>query len=270
MGAPVRQPAVFVPHGGGPWPVLPMAGLDEGERAALLAGLRALFRIDPCPRAVLVVTAHWEADRPTVSAHPRPPMLYDYSGFAPEAYELDWPAPGSPELAARVLARLDEAGIAAASDPERGFDHGTFVPMMVGWPAADVPTVQLSLCRDLDPARHLALGRALAPLRDEGVLIVGSGNSFHNLRALFGPTPQGVQASERFDAWLARVVGQALCERDEQLAGWSTAPHAGFCHPRSEHLLPLLVVAGAAGEDRGRVAWAGRFNGFAISGHRFG
>ncbi|MEO0325428.1 MAG: class III extradiol ring-cleavage dioxygenase, partial [Myxococcota bacterium] len=220
------------------------------------------------PHALLVVSAHWEEDVPTVMSAQRPPMLYDYYGFPPASYEIRWPAPGAPELAGRVRRLLEGAGIPSAEDAARGFDHGTFVPLGRVFPEADVPTVQLSLERNLDPARHLAIGRALAPLRDEGVFLIGSGMSYHNMRGFRAPGAEAI--AERFDEWLGEVVGRAPEARDAALRLWTEAPAARDVHPREEHLLPLMVVAGAAGNDAGSVPFRGRFMGKAISAVRFG
>lgn len=265
-----RQPVVYLPHGGGPWPFVDGLG-DPNELSALASYLRALPRVGPvAPRAVVMVTAHWEEAVPTVSAAARPPMLYDYYGFPAEAYQVTWDAPGDPALAARVRALLSAAGIASASSPDRGFDHGTFVPMKVAWPEANIPTVQLSLQQGLDPAAHLALGRALAPLRDEGVLVVGSGMSYHNLRAFFRDRAEATAASAAFDAWLSETVARDPADRVARLRAWAGAPAARRAHPREEHLLPLMVIAGAAGDDLGRVAWQGQLMGSRISAHHFG
>ena len=220
------------------------------------------------PRALLVVSAHWETPEPAVTTGARPDLVYDYDGFPPHTYELKWPAPGAPEIAARVLAALAAAGIAAHGDPARGFDHGVFVPLKVAFPDANVPTVQLSLQTGLDPARHLAIGKALAPLRDEGVLLLGSGMSFHDLRR-FG-SPAALEPSERFDAWLAATCEAAPAARDAGLADWQKAPAARQCHPREEHLLPLMVCAGAAGEDRGRVVFRDTVMEAVVSAVQFG
>jgi aromatic ring-opening dioxygenase catalytic subunit (LigB family) len=195
-------------------------------------------------------------------------MLYDYYGFPPETYQITWPAPGEPQLASRVQGLLEVAGFATACDDRRGFDHGTFVPLMLTYPGADVPTVQLSLKRGLDPREHLAMGRALAPLRDEGVLIVGSGMTYHNLRA-FGD-PGAATAAEGLDAWLREAMCLPASEREQQLTAWSKAPYARQAHPREEHLLPLMVVAGAAGADLGEVAYNGTFMGKRLSAYHFG
>src|SRR5215472_1203191 len=156
------------------------------------------------PKALLVISAHWEAPVPTVTSGASPPLVYDYYGFPPHTYELRWPAPGSPDLAARVQTLLSNARIESQADPERGFDHGVFVPLKLTYPEAAVPTVQLSLRAGLDPKMHLAIGRALAPLRDEGVFIVGSGMSYHNMRGFM--TREALAHSEQFDAWLTNAV----------------------------------------------------------------
>lgn len=263
-----RLPAVYLPHGGGPWPFVDV-GFPRDEVEALAGYLRGLpGRLPARPRALLVVSAHWEEHVPTVMTAPRPPILYDYYGFPPASYQITWPAPGDPALAARVQALLGAAGIASATDARRGFDHGTFIPLKVAFPEADLPAIQLSLKAGLDPAEHMALGRALAPLRDEGVLILGSGMSFHNMRAFF--SGEGPRASVEFDAWLGETIAAAPEDRDRRLLDWARAPSARAAHPREEHLLPLMVVAGAAGADRGRTAFTGSVFGQRISAHHFG
>jgi aromatic ring-opening dioxygenase catalytic subunit (LigB family) len=174
-------------------------------------------------------------------------MLYDYTGFGPEAYELQWPAPCASFLAGRVKDLLAGAGFVTAEDTERGFDHGTFIPLMVALPKADLPVLQLSLLRSLNPGEHLAMGRALAPLRDEGVLLLGSGNSYHNMPG-FGHA-ESTEPSRSFDEWLAHAVTSTPNERMRLLENWEEAPSARHCHPREEHLLPLHVMAGAALDD---------------------
>ena len=264
-----RTPVVYLPHGGGPWPFVDVGFGERGELDALASYLRSIRQVPPTPpKAVLVVSAHWEEPQPTVMTSERPPMLYDYYGFPPEAYTITWPAPGHPAVAARARALLDAAGFRSASDAARGFDHGAFVPLKLAYPDADMPTVQLSLKRGLDPEEHLAMGRALAPLRDEGVYIVGSGMTFHNLRA-FG-SPQARPVSEEFDRWLRDAATQPQAERDRRLAQWSKAPSARAAHPREEHLLPLMVVAGAAGADRATVAYGGTLTGIRLSAYHYG
>jgi len=264
-----RMPVVFVPHGGGPWPFVETGIGSQAEQDGLAAYLRSVREVaGRRPEAILVVSAHWEEPEPTVMTSPRPPMFYDYYGFPPESYRITWPAPGSPALAARVRALLRGQGIATGEDAKRGFDHGAFVPLKVAWPEAEIPTVQLSLREGLDPAEHLALGRALAPLRDEGVLIVGSGMTFHNLRGFFQPGAAPVAAA--FDAWLRETATAEPAARDAGLTRWEAAPAARAAHPREEHLLPLMVVAGAAGEDRGKVAWRGTIAELELSAYHFG
>jgi len=263
-----RMPVVFLPHGGGPWPFVEM-GMNRAELdtlAGYLRGVRAVPKTPP--RALLVVSAHWEEAVPTVMSAARPPMLYDYYGFPAESYQITWPAPGHPELAGQVQALLGAAGFQTAADPARGFDHGTFVPLKLTYPEAEVPTVQLSLKRGLDPEEHLAMGRALAPLRDEGVLIVGSGMSYHNMRGF--RSPGGAPAAEAFDAWLRETATLDAEARDRGLSAWSRAPSARAAHPREEHLLPLMVVAGAAGKDRGTTAFSGTVMGVRVSAYHFG
>lgn len=260
----MRMPTLFVPHGGGPWPFVEV-GLGSKEEQDKLAGyLRSIHRE---AKALLVISAHWEEPAPTVMTSEHPPMLYDYYGFPPESYAITWPAPGKPALASRVRALLEGAGFKTGADPERGYDHGTFVPLKVAYPKAEVPVVQLSLKKGLDPKEHIAMGRALAPLRDEGVFIIGSGMTYHNLRA-FGPSAKPV--SEAFDAWLREAATAPPAERDARLSEWTAAPSARLAHPREEHLLPLMVVAGAAGEDRGALGYDGTILGLRLSAYHFG
>ncbi|MGQ3672913.1 DODA-type extradiol aromatic ring-opening family dioxygenase [Xanthobacter sp. TB0136] len=267
-----RLPTLFIPHGGGPWPFLKPPAGQVDPWAPLAAHLRALdAEIGRRPRAVLVVSGHWEAEKPTVTTHPHPGLLYDYYGFPPHTYQLSYPAPGSPALARRTRDLLAEAGIESGEDDARGFDHGTFIPFMLIYPQADVPLVQLSLKEGLDPRTHLDIGRALAPLRDEDVLIVGSGLSFHNLRHFWSADAQVAEGAAAFDAWLTQAVEEPDAERRAaRLCAWAQAPSARLCHPTSEHLIPLLVAAGAAGTDTAVRTYANKTFGKANSGFRFG
>jgi aromatic ring-opening dioxygenase catalytic subunit (LigB family) len=239
---------------------------------AMAAYLRGIAASLPAkPRAILVISAHWETPRPTVMTAAQPSMLFDYYGFPEHTYELAYPAPGSPDLASHVRALLAGAGIASDEDASRGYDHGVFVPFLLMFPDADVPLVQLSLRADLDPAAHVAIGRALTPLRDEGVLIVGSGMSYHNLRRFSSTDAADVDAARAFDAWLTDAVETGGAgAREAKLAAWANAPGARNAHPRSEHLLPLLVAAGAGGEDAGLRTYSDRVFGKAVSGFQFG
>lgn len=238
-----RLPTYFISHGGGPWPW--MKDQLNGAYDTLEASLKAVpGQLGQTPKAVLVISGHWEESEFTVMATPKPSMVYDYSGFPAHTYDITYPAPGSPALAERVQTLIKAAGLPAGLDSQRGFDHGTFVPLFSIYPQAQVPVLQLSMKSSYDPAEHLALGRALAPLRDEGVLIIGSGLSYHNLRA-FGPG--GKAASKAFDQWLqGAVVDSSPAERSSRLLDWASAPAARMAHPREDHLVPLMVAVGAA------------------------
>ena len=265
---PQTLPTFFLSHGGGPCFWMDWGPVNPFERLAVaLRGVAGA--VGAKPKAVLVISGHWEEDALTVQTSPRPPMLYDYYGFPEHTYRLQYPAPGSPELAARVQALLGAQGFPVREDATRGFDHGVFVPFLLVYPEADVPVVQLSLRSNLDPAEHLAIGRALAPLRREGVLIVGSGLSYHNLRNI----PDRTGASEVFDRWLTDAATDPdPASRAEKLVRWEQAPAARAAHPREDHLLPLMVVAGAAGEDAGRVYFTEKMAGWNLrsTSYQFG
>lgn len=238
------MPVLFLPHGGGPMPVL-----GEPNHAELAAFLGAAAAGLPRPRAIVMISAHWEETMASVSSAAAPAMFYDYSGFPPESYQFQYPAPGNPALAQQLVAMLREQGIAARLDEARGYDHGTFVPLMLMYPAADIPVVQVSLVNSLDPVEQIALGKAMAPLREQGVLILGSGMSFHNMQAFFSGNPAVKGKSELFDSWLSETLTSSTLEntqRESRLLQWQAAPQARFSHPREEHLLPLLVCFGAA------------------------
>lgn len=265
-----RMPTLFIPHGGGPCFFMePMPGASADTWDGMEAYLRGIAEaVGARPKAVLVISGHWEAERPTFNVAPTPELLYDYYGFPEHTYRLKYPAPGAPEVAARAAELLAAHGIASGTDAARGLDHGVFIPFMLIFPEADVPIVQLSLQAGLDPAEHLAIGRALAPLRDEGVLIVGSGMSYHNLRAFFAQQPESNRLAEAFDDWLDAALGTS--DRADALTRWHEAPGGRFAHPREEHLLPLMVAAGAAGDDTARRTYRERIFGKAISGFQFG
>jgi len=270
-GASETLPTFYIPHGGGPcffmdWPY-PTPD-PWTELARWLAGLAS--SIPRAPEAVLVVSGHWEEDPVALNVQEHPPLLYDYYGFPEHTYRLKYPAPGAPQLAREVRDLLAVAGVATRADSRRGLDHGVFVPFKLIYPQANVPILQMSLQRGLDPAAHLRIGAALAPLRERGILIVGSGMSFHNLQIASLENAR-IPDSEQFDSWLAQTV----CAPDTQarnagLLHWTQAPAARCAHPREEHLMPLMVAAGAAGEDRGVRAFSGRMMGWQISGFRFG
>lgn len=261
-------PTYFISHGGGPWSY--MSGPSRQTHAVLEAALRDMPRqLAQAPMAVLMISAHWEEREFTVMGHARPGMLYDYGGFPAHTYEVQYPAPGSPALAQRVVALAQAAGLRCSIDMQRGFDHGAFVPMSVIYPEAQVPMVQLSMQHGYDPAAHLALGRSLAPLRDEGVLIIGSGLSFHNMR-MWGPA--ATLPSKAFDDWLDRTLQGATGDaRDRALERWADVPGARLSHPREDHLLPLMMAVGAAHDDRATRVYHEEafFGGAAVSSWRF-
>jgi aromatic ring-opening dioxygenase catalytic subunit (LigB family) len=266
---PMTMPTLFVPHGGGP-----CFFMNPGEEPDpmwrpmrdYLAGLNA--SLPERPRAILMVSGHWEEEDVTLHVGDGQPLLYDYHGFPLHTYDLQWPAPGAPDVARRAAELLGPAGFATGTERTRGWDHGVFIPMMVTVPHADISLAQMSLRISLDPAEHVAIGRALAPLRDEGVLIVGSGMSFHNLRE------RGVRAGPPSAAWDAALVEAATdpdpARRAARIIGWEALPNARYAHPRAEHLLPLMVALGAGGDDPARLDWRGEVLGWTVSAFRFG
>jgi len=238
-----RMPALFVSHGA---PNLALS--DTPARRFLEDWGRSL----PRPEAILVVSAHWETAIPTVSAAARPATIHDFRGFEPALYELRYPAPGAPALAGRVAGLLADAGLPAETDPDRGLDHGAWVPLMLLFPAADLPVTQLAIQPDAGPAHHLRLGEALAPLRDAGVLILASGAATHNLaefrgRAIDATPPDWVVA---FGDWIDRAISEG--RREDLLRYRDLAPFPAENHPSEEHLLPLFTALGAAADPRGR------------------
>ena len=264
-----RMPTWFIPHGGGPCFFMDWNPPQAWNKmAAFLKGVSAT--LPRRPEAILVASAHWLESGFHVTSGPQPELIYDYYGFPPHTYALRYPASGEPRLASRITELLGQANLASHADPSRGFDHGMFIPLMLMFPDADIPVVQVSLRRDLDPARHLQAGQALAPLRDEGVLILGSGMSFHNMRGYgdprFGPI------SDQFDAWLTAAVAAETSQRQQMLIDWAQAPSARLSHPlrAEEHLLPLLVVAGAATDQPGQRVFSDRVMETTLSAFRFG
>lgn len=261
------QPTFFIPHGGGPCFFMEWdpPGAWDGM-AAFLKGL--IVGLEKRPKALLVVSAHWEAAPVSITGGAAPELIFDYYGFPDHTYRLTWPAPGDPALATRVAAALHNGGIETRIDRDRGFDHGVFIPMMLSAPDADIPTVALSLHPDLEPGLHMAIGRALAPLREKGVLIVGSGMSYHDVSALM--TGRGAPSASEFDAWLSEAVEGDPADRPRRLADWASAPSARRAHPREEHLAPIFVASGAAEGEPGRRVYGERVLGADISAFRFG
>ena len=237
---------VYFSHGGGPLPIL-----GDASHKAMVDFMHQLPAQLGKPEAILVISAHWEENAATLLGAQAPPMYYDYYGFPDRAYEITYEAPGSPELANRIVSLLQERDIPAGIDPERGFDHGLFIPLKLMYPQADIPSLQLSLLRGLDPAAHIALGLALRELMLENILVIGSGFSFHNMGAF---SWQGMDrpdpANDLFQNWLIEVCTGPMpqSEREFRLVEWEKAPSARYCHPREEHLLPLHVCFGLAGK----------------------
>lgn len=237
--------ALFLSHGGGPLPLLGDPGHDE-----MVSCLQEITTRFPKPDAIALVSAHWEESAPTVTSGKSPPLIYDYYGFPEESYDIQYPCTGSPALAEEVRGRLEGAGINCRADDQRGFDHGLFVPLKIMYPNADIPCIQLSLTSSLDPALHVNTGKALKSLGQQNVLLVGSGFSFHNLRAFFAKdATEAQQLNQSFEDWLLDTCCNAdysETDREQRLVNWADAPGARYCHPREEHLLPLHVCYGAA------------------------
>ena len=264
-----RLPTWFVPHGAGPCFFMEWNPPQAWQRMAdFLKGLASTLA-EP-PTAIVMVSAHWQEASFQASGAARPALVYDYSGFPPHTYALQYPAPGEPQLAVRITELLQQAKLPAQTSPTQGFDHGMFIPLMLMFPQANIPVVQLSLRSDLDPLAHLQAGQALAALREQGVLIVGSGMSFHNMRGYgdprFGPI------SDEFDSWLTKAVEAEPAQRHQALVDWAQAPSARLSHPlrAEEHLLPLMLVAGAAEADRGRRVFSDRVLETTLSAFSFG
>lgn len=238
-----KKHIVYFSHGGGP---LPLLG-DPGHKA-MIDFMKVLPEQIARPDLILLISAHWEETVPTLLGSPNPPMFYDYYGFPPETYRVQYPAPGAPDKASKIAQMLGNAGIPSRINATRGYDHGHFIPLLMMYPQADIPTLQLSLIRGLDPEQHLQLGEALRPLLDENVLVIGSGFSFHNINAFsWRPNGKPDPANETFQNWLIYVNTQlAYAETRAALLKWEQAPSARYCHPREEHLLPLMVCAGLA------------------------
>jgi len=233
---------LFLPHGGGP---LPLLG-DKGH-LEMISFLKKIPASIPTPSAIIIISAHWEAKEVTITSGNNPELIYDYSGFPSETYKITYPAPGNPDLAKRIQSLLEDNGINANLDEQRGFDHGMFVPLKLMYPDAEIPCIQVSLVKGLDPKTHLQIGNALAVLKNENILVIGSGMSFHNMRAFASSTLD--EENLAFEQWLINTCTDSElteAEREQHLINWSDAPSARYCHPREEHLIPLHVCYGMA------------------------
>jgi 4,5-DOPA dioxygenase extradiol len=260
-------PSLFLSHGGPNIVTEPSKARDY---------LRNLPEITGKPKAIVLVSAHFETDGPVVVTDPAPEMIYDFGGFSEELYQMVYPAPGEPELAMRVAHMLSDAGFDVRVTPKRGYDHGAWTSMMLAFPQADIPIVQLSIDPNRDAAYHYALGAALAPLRDEGIMLVGSGHITHNLRAVFGamrggmkPDPEMTAKVEAFTQWFADKFAQG--DREAILNWRDEAPFVAENHPTDEHLMPLFFAYGAGGENAKaeRVHASRQFGFFAFDSWKF-
>jgi 4,5-DOPA dioxygenase extradiol len=236
---------LYLSHGGGPLPLL-----GDANHSEMISCLKAIAREIGKPSAIVVVSAHWEESVPSITSGASPGLIYDYYGFPEESYRIQYPCPGEPTLARQISHQLADAGIEARLDDSRGFDHGLFMPLKIMYPDADIPCVQLSLVSSLDPALHIAMGKALQGLKQDNILVIGSGFSFHNMKAFFDPgNSDSAVKNEAFEEWLIHTLSSAALseeERSQRLIHWASAPHARFCHPREEHLLPLHLCYGLA------------------------
>ncbi len=263
-----RLPTFFISHGGGPWPYIPEMKLQFARTAQWLSSLPKTF--NQKPKAILSISGHWEEAEFTVSTAKEPPMIYDYSGFPEHTYQIKYPAQGSPEIAQHINNLLQNAGIKNLINSAHGFDHGTFVPLFLMYPNAEIPVISMSLKANYSPSEHLKMGNSLKSLRDEGVLIIGSGLSYHNMRAFFNSSIAG-PVSVEFGKWLAKIVTEKnIAVRNSKLIDWEKAPAARQAHPQEDHLLPLMVVAGAAGEDLGKIVFVDTVNGIEMASYGFG
>ena len=243
--AMTKQPSIYIPHGGGPCFFMDWDPPQMWDQMRdYLANLPET--LPEKPKAIVVISAHWEADQFTLQTQTDPKLHYDYSGFPEHTYRLNWPAKSDQDTIDQVRQTLTDFGIVFNEDQRRDYDHGVFIPLLVSWPQIDIPVMQISLKRGLDPKSHIELGKALAPLRDQGILLIGSGMSFHNLRAFFSRADSRRNASHEFDDWLLETL---KTQPIDGLINWASAPGARACHPREEHLIPLMVIAGAADGD---------------------
>jgi len=241
-----KPDVVYLSHGGGP---LPLLG-DEGHKE-MVSCLKDIASKIAKPSAIMVVSAHWEQEIPTITSGSQPSLLYDYYGFPKEAYSIEYPCPGDQALARKIQKVLTDANVTARLDEERGFDHGLFVPLKIMYPEPNIPCLQLSILKSLDPMEHIHIGRALQSLNHDKLLVIGSGFSFHNMKAFFTPETRELKAQNKsFENWLLDTCSNHHIdeeERTKRLAQWEQAPFARYCHPREEHLLPLHVCYGLTG-----------------------
>ncbi|MBN21407.1 MAG: dioxygenase [Bdellovibrionaceae bacterium] len=266
MTSKKKQPVFFLSHGGGPWPWLKkeMPYFEKLEQF-LIEIPKTLPEV---PKAIIVISGHWEEKEFTVMGNPNPPMVYDYFGFPEFTYHIDYPSSGDPDLALKIKKLLNEMGMVAEIDHERGYDHGVYSILYPMYPSANVPVIQISLKSSFDPEEHIQMGKSIASLREEGVLILGSGNSYHNMKMPL----DGIEHSNVFDQWLQNSLTiQDEEERKSKIIHWENAPFARKVQPREDHFMPLMVALGAGLSDSTSVVYEDRLLGkFAVSGFRFG
>ncbi len=237
---------LFLSHGGGPLPLL-----GDPDHQDMVQCLKNITTKIKKPSAILIISAHWEQSTVAITSGENPNLIYDYSGFPEQSYNVEYPCSGAPLLAHKVHNALKLAGINSELDEQRGFDHGVFVPLKIMYPEADIPCVQLSLINSLDPTEHIKIGQALKNLSHENLLLVGSGFTFHNMKAFFSSKTSDLKAmNHSFEQWLLQTctdTNMSETERSNRLLNWQSAPSARYCHPREEHLMPLHICYGAAG-----------------------
>ena len=240
-----RGTVLFIPHGGGPLPIL-----RDPHHKKLVKFLENIKSKINKPSSIIVISAHWEEDEVKITSREKPSLIYDYSGFPEESYKITYPVPGNPELANKIKTLLNNKDINSKLDSERGFDHGVFIPLKIMYPDASITCIQISLLKNLDPKKHIEIGKALSSLMNENILILGSGMSFHNLTILLSGSESAENdnaKNEEFDNWLVNVCTSDKLKndkREKELIEWKKAPSARFCHPREEHLIPLHVCYG--------------------------
>jgi len=232
---------LYIAHGGGPLPLL-----GDKSHQSMISSLQEITSTLAKPSAILVISAHWEADKVTITSGKNPSLIYDYNGFPDEAYQFKYPAPGDPVLAEKIFYLLKQNGIEAELDEQRGFDHGLFVPLKIMFPEADIPCIQLSLVNSLDPIEHIKIGEALSELKQESLLIIGSGMSFHNMKGFYNLSTQSQLMNKSFEEWLTDTCSNHEIDRTHRLENWGKVSSARYCHPREEHLLPLHVCYGVS------------------------
>lgn len=237
---------IYFSHGGGPLPIL-----GDPSHKEMISFMKKLPEELDKPKAIIVISAHWEEEVPTIIGNNNPPLYYDYYGFPKEAYEIKYPAHGNVEFANQIKQLFEKNNIQAVIDDKRGLDHGVFIPLLLMYPEADIPVTQISLVKGLGPMEHLSIGKAMNQLLEEDILVIGSGFSFHNMRVFdWSGGNERDGKNDEFQEWLIDVCARGEYtqrDREDKLKEWEKAPNARYCHPREEHLIPLHVCCGLSG-----------------------